>query len=181
MTRRDCLKFLLAAGAALPAAADAFVAPRLPFAARSRAGAPLHLLGAGQYYRWWFHIFDAALWVPGRRWRTQRPFALVLRYARHFDADTIARYSAQQMQAIGRGTPAQRVRWRAEMQRVFRNVGAGDRLTGLSLPGTATLFYYNDQETGAIHDPAFAPAFFAIWLARNTRAPDLRKALLGGP
>lgn len=178
MNRRQCLLLLLTA--AVPATqARAFAPPSLPARVRVKAGVPLELLGAGQYYRWWFHIFDAALWVPGRHYRPSRPFALVLRYARHFDADTIAGYTIKQMKALGGGTASQRARWHGEMERVFRNVRAGDRLTGLFLPDRGTYFYYNDQQTGVIRDTAFASAFFAIWLGRHTEAPDLRKALLG--
>ncbi len=178
MTRRQCLLLLLSVASATQA--HAFAPPALPSRARARARVPLELLGAGQYYRWWFHIFDAALWAPGRQYHPSRPFALVLRYARHFDANTIVGYTEKQMKALGGGTAAQRARWRGEMKRVFHDVTAGDRLTGLFLPGRGTFFYYNDQQTGVIRDSAFAPAFFAIWLGRHTEAPDLRKALLGG-
>jgi hypothetical protein len=30
-----------------------------------------------------------------------------------------------------------------------------------------------------VDDPAFAHAFFDIWLGRGTRAPSLRRSLLG--
>jgi hypothetical protein len=37
----------------------------------------------------------------------------------------------------------------------------------------------NGDPLGEIADPAFGPAFFAIWLHPETSAPKLRSALLG--
>ena len=57
---------------------------------------------------------------------------------------------------------------------------AGDHLIGLYRPEGA-YFYQGERLLGAIASPAFAAAFFAIWLDGRTSAPDLRAALLAGP
>jgi hypothetical protein len=70
-------------------------------------------------------------------------------------------------------------RWRDDMLRAFGDVGPGDQLSAVFLPGKGVRFYSGEQETGEFDDPAFARAFFGIWLDPSTRAPSLRKHLLG--
>ena len=52
----------------------------------------------------------------------------------------------------------------------FVDVKPGDTLCGIYLP---------DRGAREVDDPAFARAFFDIWLAPGTRAPALRHHLLG--
>jgi hypothetical protein len=65
------------------------------------------------------------------------------------------------------------------MMSAFVDVKAGDTLCGAFLPGQGVRFYANDHLTVQIDDLAFARAFFAIWLDPRTRAPRLRRDLLG--
>ena len=60
------------------------------------------------------------------------------------------------------------------------DVVEGSTLTGLHLPGVGARFFHDGKPLGAIADPEFSRAFFSIWLAPSTSAPDLRAALLGG-
>jgi hypothetical protein len=66
------------------------------------------------------------------------------------------------------------------MAKIFPDVRPGDHILGVHLPEGAR-FFYNDQLVGSIEEPAFARAFFAIWLDPKTSAPDLRTALLKRP
>ena len=43
----------------------------------------------------------------------------------------------------------------------------------------ATQFYFGDRLLGEVPDPAFGPAFFAIWLDAKCRYPEVRDGLLG--
>lgn len=65
------------------------------------------------------------------------------------------------------------------MMRAFNDVGPGDRLCGVFLPGHGARFYTNGTLTAQIDDIAFAIAFFRIWLDPETRAARLRQDLLG--
>ncbi len=65
------------------------------------------------------------------------------------------------------------------MKQVFPDVDKTTQLTGLYVPGQPTRFLRNGTTIGEITDPAFGPAFFAIWLHPKTTAPKLRTALLG--
>jgi hypothetical protein len=61
---------------------------------------------------------------------------------------------------------------------LFPDVEKGRKLAGVNLPGTGARFYFDGQLLGSIDDPAFARAFFAIWLDERTKAPQLRESLL---
>ncbi|MGR5254599.1 chalcone isomerase family protein, partial [Vibrio astriarenae] len=65
------------------------------------------------------------------------------------------------------------------MMPAFVDVKPGDTLCGIYLPDRGARFYANGQLTTEVDDPAFARAFFDIWLAPGTRAPALRHHLLG--
>jgi hypothetical protein len=70
-------------------------------------------------------------------------------------------------------------RWQEAMMPAFVDVKPGDTLCGIYLPDRGARFYANGQLTTEVDDPAFARAFFDIWLAPGTRAPALRHHLLG--
>jgi hypothetical protein len=61
----------------------------------------------------------------------------------------------------------------------FVDVAPGDQLSAVYLPDKGVRFYAGDRMTGEFDDPVFARAFFGIWLDPLTRAPTLRKQLLG--
>jgi hypothetical protein len=153
-----------------------------PPAAVTAAIADARLSGDG-VLRWFgLKIYEARLWVdrdgldPMRFARA--PFALDLRYARALKGDAIARTSLEEMTRLGFGDPQRRDAWFAAMRRIFPDVEDGDRLTGVNRPGGGVQFYRNDRNIGAVPDPDFAAAFFAIWLDPRTNAPELRDRLL---
>ncbi len=65
------------------------------------------------------------------------------------------------------------------MTRLFPNVAANDKLTGILQPGLGAMFLFNDQPQGQVADPEFSRLFFSIWLGNNTSEPTMRAALLG--
>jgi hypothetical protein len=91
----------------------------------------------------------------------------------------IAERSSAEIARLGYGSPEERSRWDALMRRVFPDVRKGDRLTGLHVPGRGVRFFHNGQPIGESPDPAFARAFFAIWLDPRTSQPEFRRTLLG--
>jgi hypothetical protein len=142
---------------------------------------------AGEGRLRWFglQIYDARLFVTPDgvdmdRW-TRTPFALELRYARKLLGEDIAQASLKEMARMGFGSEAQRISWLETMRRLFPDVIAGDRLTGVHLPEGRAVFYRNDTRIGRVEDRQFVEAFFAIWLDPRTVAPDLRRSLLADP
>lgn len=139
------------------------------------------LAGSGRLTWFGLHVYDAALYAPAPldpARPTAKPFVLELTYGRRLDGKGIADASRDEIERLGFGSEAQRARWHEQMLRLFPNVEQGRRLAGVNLPGTGARFYFDGQLLGAIDDPAFAQAFFAIWLDERTRSPQLRQSLL---
>ena len=135
---------------------------------------------AGQGVFTWFgmKIYDAQLYVGERGYAPDAPFVLDLRYARKLEGSKIADASADEMDKLGAGTPAQRKAWLVRMKEIFPDVREGSRISGVYLPASGTTFYLDGRVLASVPDPDFARAFFAIWLDARTSAPKLRTALL---
>ncbi len=128
-----------------------------------------------------FEVYQATLWVaPGfvDTAYDQSAFALELAYLRDFKGAEIARRSIAEMRRQAPLGAALQARWENQMQSLFPDVKAGDRITGVHQPGSGAVFWCNGRLLGDTRDPAFAKLFFGIWLAPQTSAPLLRQALL---
>jgi len=137
--------------------------------------------GSARLRFWGFEVYDAQLWIdPG--FRTSRlgahPLALSLTYLRTLRGGAIAERSITEMRRQGPLSAEQEAQWLAEMTRVFPDVAANDRLTGLWQPGQGARFWFNAAPRGTIADDVFASRFFGIWLHEATSEPDMRRALL---
>lgn len=169
----------LAAGMAglLPLAAWATAPPPEVSAALPQA----RLSGSGRLRFLAFNVYDARLWaqaaVAPEQWAAA-PLALELQYLRRLDGKSIAERSLQEMKRQGEIAADTAQRWLAEMRRLFPDVSAGDRITGLHLPGEGARFYFNGQLQGEVRDPEFSRWFFGIWLAPQTSEPAMRQQLL---
>lgn len=128
------------------------------------------------------HLYDIRLFGGAQRvgsdWATT-PLALAIDYARSFDGGRIAERSLAEMKRQGTIDAATGERWLAAMRRLFPDVQAGDRLTGMQRPGEAALFFLNGSPRGEVRDAAFTQRFFGIWLSPQTSEPALRDSLLG--
>jgi len=180
------------AAAALVAAAATVTAPAAATAlsANASARAPAHvheyvgdapLAGTGRLTWFGLHVYDAALYAPARfdlANPTAQRFVLELTYARRLGGKGIADASRDEIERLGLATPAQRARWHEQMLKLFPDVEKGRRLAGVNVPGSGARFYFDGRFLGSIDEPAFARAFFAIWLDERTKAPQLREDLL---
>lgn len=129
------------------------------------------------------NIYDARLWVtPGFQAATywQHAFALELVYLRSLGGQAIAQRSLDEMRRSGPLNTEVADRWLATMRKLFPDVAAGDRITGLHSPGQGARFWVNGQPRPAVNDAEFSRAFFGIWLAESTSEPRLRTELLSG-
>jgi Chalcone isomerase-like len=147
--------------------------------ALAQSAPELRLVGSGKMTWFGLHIYDVALWARGRTVDFSEAFALAIRYSREFGGERIAQRSVTEIERLGYRDAATLARWRDEMGRIFPDVSAGDRLTGVYLPGEGAQFYYQDRLVGMIADAEFARAFFSIWLDPRTREPRLRERLIG--
>ena len=161
-----------AAQAATPTAATG-AHPQLPGS---------RLQGQATLRYWGMRVYQARLWTqPDFRADklTEQPMALELQYMLDLSGSAIAERSLQEMRRAGPISPAQAERWLSAMQRLFPDVKAGERLTGVLQPGQGVGFWHNDRPIGQLADAEFARLFFGIWLAPTTSEPDMRQALLG--
>lgn len=157
----------------LLSAAQAMAHPELP-GSRLQGEATLRFFGLRVYHARLWTLPDFRLSQP-----TEQPLVLELEYLRDLQGPLIAERSLKEMRRSAQITEAQAERWLAEMQRVFPDVKAGDRISGQHLPGRGARFWLNGRLSGLIEDPEFARLFFGIWLGPTTSEPDMRLALLG--
>ena len=161
------------ADAATAAAAPPEVAAEVPGA---------RLLGAGRLRYLGLRVYDARLWaaVPPvvADWAAAA-LALELEYARSLGGERIAHRSLTGMTRQGEIEPAKARRWLLAMQQIFPDVQAGDRITGVNVPGMGARFFVNGRQKGDVREPEFARLFMGIWLSPKTSEPALRDALLG--
>ena len=138
--------------------------------------------GQGRFRWFGLTIYDAELLTaqPLRddQW-PQQTFGLRLTYARTLRGGEIAKSSLQEMEKLGIVPAAQRDAWLQRMTALFPDVNQGDAITGVNLPNRGIRFWRTDRPLGTVDDPAFARAFFSIWLDPKTTAPELRKSLFG--
>lgn len=147
--------------------------PQLP-GSRLQGEAPLRF--------WGMPVYHARLWaLPGFNASRAGDEALVLEleYLRDFQGSAIAERSLQEMRRAGSFSAVQAQRWLAQMQRVFPDVKAGDRLAGHHQPGRGIRFWHNDRLAGHVDDAEFAQLFLGIWLAPSSSRPEMRHKLLG--
>lgn len=137
--------------------------------------------GSGALRFFGFKAYDAHLWTttPAQPFSYQRPFALDIRYDMSIKGEDIVNTSLIELSRITPATPEQLESWTALMKSVFVDVRAGDRLTGIHLPGRGVRFFLNGRLRGESPDHAFSVAFFNIWLDPQTKRPELRASLLG--
>ncbi|MGY2258224.1 chalcone isomerase family protein [Pseudomonas sp. SDO55104_S430] len=143
------------------------------------------LSGSGDMRVFGFSIYSAQLWSPrliaGKAPGADVPFALELTYSRAISRDDLVEASIKEIRRLSpsAGNSQLIARWKREMQSAFVDVRAGDRITGVFMPGEGVRFYVGENLRHVVRDDAFAKAFFAIWLDPRTRDPQLRAQLLG--
>ena len=160
---------LLLALAAWPMAGLLQAAPDSPTAGFKR-------WGSGEFRRFGFLVYEATLWVGGED-PLRPPLALKLTYKRSIAGRAIAEASVKEIRNLGLADERLLKTWGEQMARLFPDVRDGDHILGVYQPDSAR-FYFNDRLLGSIDDPAFARAFFAIWLDAKSSAPELRNLLL---
>jgi hypothetical protein len=146
-------------------------------------GYPLRKVGGGELRWFGFGIYDASLWTSTGRYDGFGPgetVALSLWYQRAFTRDELVRVTETAWRKLGEPGLAQRERWLAELRREWSDVAPGDNVTTVVTPGGPTRFYDQRGRFAQVDDPAFGPAFLAIWLDPRSVVSDLRIELLGG-
>jgi hypothetical protein len=177
---RPCSRPLVLLGLWLVAAVAS--ASTLPDSVVER-GYPLRKVGAGELRWLGFPIYDASLWTSSGRYSGFGPgetVALSLWYQRSFSRDELLRITETAWKKLGQPDAARRELWLAELRRQWTDVGPGRNITTVVTPNGPTRFYDQGGRFAQVDDPAFGPAFLAIWLHPRSVVSDLRLELLGG-
>ncbi|QXN50325.1 MULTISPECIES: chalcone isomerase family protein [Pseudomonas] len=142
-------------------------------------------LGSGEMRVFGLSIYSAQFWsqrlIAGDPLDSDAPFALELTYSRAVSRDDLVEASLKEIRRLSPNSLNTELmtRWEREMRQAFVDVRAGDRITGVYMPGEGARFYVGETLQHVVRDEAFAKAFFAIWLDPRTRNPELRAQLLG--
>jgi hypothetical protein len=174
-TRRGLLlaAALLSAGGVQARVAPPEVVAELP-GARTQGEGRMRFFG--------LRVYDVRLWAgepaSATTWPAL-PLALEIEHARELQGAAIAERSLTEMRRQGEIADETAARWLDAMMRIFPDVMAGDRVTGVHRPGTGVRFFVNGRLQGELLDAKFARLFFGIWLSPRTSEPALREALLG--
>lgn len=142
----------------------------------------LQRVGAGELSWLGRPIYHASLWTSAgnfRGYESGEPVALSLSYQREFSRNELLRITSTAWRLLDSTPPAQREQWLATLRTFWADVGPGDNVTTVVVPGKATRFYGHRGFMGKVDDPAFGPAFLSIWLDSRSVVGDLRVQLLG--
>jgi len=145
-------------------------------------GYQLQQVGAGQLSFLGRPVYAASLWTPAGSFQGYLqgvPVALSLHYQREFSRDELLRITSTAWRLMGSVPPEQRDRWLESLRSFWSDVGPGDNVTTVVMPGRFTRFYNHREFMGQVDDPAFGPSFLAIWLDPRSVVGDLRVQLLG--
>jgi hypothetical protein len=157
--------------------ADLLAASALPAPLQNRTPA---LLSVGASTLHWFgmHVYDIALYNEGPDYATNSTAALSIRYAISIKHRRLQETTLKEWKRLGQGTPEQHERWISRLDGLWPDVKPGDCLTAFRCREGPTQFFFGDRLLGEVTDPAFGPAFFAIWLDTGCRYPKVRDGLL---
>ena len=142
----------------------------------------LQRVGAGELTWLGRPVYHASLWTPAGNftgYEPGEPVALSLSYRREFSRDELLRITSTAWRLLDAAPSAQRTQWLASLRTLWQDVGPGDNVTTVVVPGKATHFYDHRGFMGKVDDPAFGPAFLSIWLDSRSVVGDLRVQLLG--
>ncbi|HEX3634280.1 MAG TPA: chalcone isomerase family protein [Paraburkholderia sp.] len=141
------------------------------------------LVGEGDFSLFGFRLYRAQMWSERVPVDYDERFALHIIYVRGIKRERFVDAGMNEIKRLA-SVPISAdtlARWRADMLQAFVDVEPGDQLSAVYLPDKGVRFYAGERMTGEFDDLAFARAFFGIWLDPSTRAPILRRQLLGMP
>jgi len=137
------------------------------------------IVGEARFRLFFFDIYHAALFAPDGRYDGAAPYALRLSYMRDISSQTIVDTSLDEMRRQGSDSESRLAEWADWMGQHFPDMQNGDEAMMVALTNGGMALYHNQVKLGQTDDPAFADAFFAIWLSDNALKPDLSRQLRG--
>jgi len=140
---------------------------------------PLQPVGEATLHWFRLHIYDIALYAPEKPDSTNGTAVLSIHYNISIKHSRLQATTLKEWRRMKKGEDAQHAQWIEQLDVLWPDVKAGEALAAFRRRDGPTQFYLGDRLLGEVSDPAFGPAFFAIWLDADCRYPDVRKGLLG--
>jgi len=151
----------------------------LPVVSPATASPVRDLTPVGQSEMHWlfWKLYDIRLLTADGAYREgSYPLALAIRYARDIESKKLVDATLDEWRRLNLIWHPE---WAQQLRELWPSVKPGDELVLRVQPNGHSTFYHNETRLGELTDPAFAPAFLAIWLSSETREPALRQQLLG--
>lgn len=129
----------------------------------------------------WFRllVYDITLYAQEPSYSTNGTAVLSIHYNISIKHTRLQTTTLKEWRRMKKGDEAQHARWIKQLDSLWPDVKKGDTLTAYRHRDGPTQFYLGDRLLGEVPDPAFGPAFFAIWLDANCRYPEVRNEVLG--
>ena len=129
----------------------------------------------------WFglHVYDIALYAQEPSYSTNGTAVLSIHYNISIKHSRLQATTLKEWRRMKKGNDAQHAQWIKQLDSLWPDVKPGDTLAAFRRRGGPTQFYLGDRLLGEVPDPAFGPAFFAIWLDADCRYPDVRRRAAG--
>lgn len=138
-----------------------------------------NLLGKGDLSWLFFDIYEAKLWAKDATSLYKDPLTLELTYKMDFAGKDIAEQTIKELKDLGEKEELLK-EWKPKLAVLFPNIKEGDTLSANYHPEKGIEFFLNLKEkVGKIENKEFSKKFLNIWLSKDTRAPKLRRKLLG--
>lgn len=138
----------------------------------------LALVGQGKMSWLFWDLYQARFYSENGRYQPDGyPQALSLRYQRNIDKQDLLTATVEEWQRLG---VSWKQEWPRQLEQLWPSVRTNDELVLRVDEDGVSRFYFNWRLLGSIDDPAFAPAFLAIWLSADSRDPQLTRQLKGG-
>ena len=150
-------------------------------------GTSLRLIGLGTvYYMRFWEVYVGGLYLPADvdaqsgEVLGRVPKRLEFRYSRKLRADQITEAAEEFLERNLSPDLIARLRPSIEaLNRLYIDVGEGDRYGLTYLPGEGTSLDLNGRRLGTVDGDEFAAAYYSIWLGDKPISSDFKAALLG--
>lgn len=139
----------------------------------------LQSVGAATLHWFGLHVYDVALYAQDPAYTTNGTAALSIRYNISIKRRRLLDTTLQEWRRMNKDDDKQREEWIKQLESLWVDLKSGDSLTAFRKGDGPTKFYFGDKLLGEVSDPAFGPAFFAIWLDADCSYPKVRDGLLG--
>jgi hypothetical protein len=137
----------------------------------------LKQVGKTRFSVLFWDVYDSELFTTSGKYDESLPILFEITYLRDIESKELIDNTVDQWQHL-EYKKAEYQPFVEPLRKLWPDITEGDKLT-LLVEENRSVFYFNDQEQGAIDNLQFGPMFIAIWLSPDTSEPKLRRALLG--